>query len=114
MKSYTIQFNTDIYAYTDYRKFLKHWYDECKLKYSFFSLRYIQRKIGYKSPAFFSQIIHNQTRISLDTAFKFSRFLKLNQQKASYFNLLVSYDNAKDPNNKMVILKQINSFKRAK
>lgn len=110
----TIQYDTDIYQYQNYRQFLKNWSEECKSKYSFFSRRYIQRRIGYKSPAFFTQILQNKTKISMEMAYKFARFLRFNPRKTAYFNLLVSYDRAKDPDTRAELYNQIKTFNKPK
>lgn len=107
-----MNYATDIFAYDNYRVFFKDWYTECKNRYPFFSLRYIQSKVGYKSPAFFSQIVNNQTRITPDTALKFIKFLGLKSKAADYFMLLVTFDNAKDTTNKNTLRNQILNYKR--
>ncbi|HKP95230.1 MAG TPA: TIGR02147 family protein [Fibrobacteria bacterium] len=86
---------TDIYAYLDYRKFLQDLYAEKKAKGKFFSYRYLAQKTGLKSAGFFTWVLQGKRNLSPHLVLKFAQAFKLNRQETGYFELLVSYNQAR-------------------
>jgi uncharacterized protein (TIGR02147 family) len=87
----------NVYDYTDYRKFLAAWYAEKKAQSAAFSYRLIARRVGFKSPGHFTQILQGKTNISVELALRFAEFLKLRKAQTQYFQYMVLFTQAKDP-----------------
>jgi uncharacterized protein (TIGR02147 family) len=85
----------DIYAYLDYRKFLAELYAEKKAKGKFFSYRYLAQKTGLKSVGFFTWVLQGKRNLSPRLALKFAEAFKLNKQETEYFQMLVSFNQAR-------------------
>ena len=84
-----------IFAYTDYRKFLKDYYDERKALDTRFSHRYISRKIGYKSTAFLSEVISGKKNLTGAVQMRLAGLLGLKRDEEEYFLNLVGFNQAK-------------------
>lgn len=98
----------------DYRKYLKDHYLERKAENPRFSYRFIARKVGFKSPGHFTQIIQGKADISFRLAFKFAQFMKLKKREADYFDLLVRFDQAKAQEEKRQYLERLSAFVESK
>jgi uncharacterized protein (TIGR02147 family) len=85
----------DLYAYTDYRKFLKDYYEEQKGKDTKFSHRYFTMKVGFSSSGYFSDVLSGKKNLSGAFMLKFSKALKLSKEEEEYFLNLVSFNQAK-------------------
>lgn len=105
----------DIFHYTNYRLFLKASYEELKAQNKAFSYRYFSQKCGYKSPNFLKMIIDGQRNLSEESIEKFIQFFKLKKKEASYFRLLVQFNQAKTNEIKAELAQEIlkhSAFKR--
>src|SRR3954468_21863356 len=102
----------DIFNYLDYRKFLHDIYAERKAKSKFFSYRYLAQKTGLKSVGFFTWILQGKRNLSSRLVLKFAEAFKLNKQETTYFELLVSYNQAKSHDEKKHYFDKIASLKR--
>jgi uncharacterized protein (TIGR02147 family) len=105
---------TDVFAYTDYRKYLKDYYQEKKSGDSRFSCRFIAQKVGFRSPSFFSQILHGHCNMSMSMATRFSDFLKLKRKEAEYFESMVQFGQAKSPGDKDRWSQKLSSIRACK
>jgi uncharacterized protein (TIGR02147 family) len=104
----------DIYEYTDYRKFMRDFYEAEKVRNPHFSHRYIALKVGFSSSGFFAKILQGRTNISSELALKFAEFMKLKKREAEYFDLLVQFDQAKSQAEKNMRFEKILSYRRSK
>lgn len=86
---------TDIFTYTDYRKFLKDYYEEQKARDPKFSHRYFTRKVGFSSSGYFSDVLTGKKNLSLAFALKFAKALKLGRDEGEFFINLVGFNQAK-------------------
>lgn len=84
-----------IFAYTDYRNFLKDYYVFQRKRNKNFSHRYIAQKVGFKSAGHFSQILKGSTNLSSESALKLSKFMKLTKRESDFFEILVLFTQAK-------------------
>ena len=66
-----------IFAYTNYRSFLKDLYDHKKKTTSYFSYRYFSKKAGFSSHNVLKLIINGERNIAYDSIPKFSKALEL-------------------------------------
>ncbi len=85
----------DIYSYTDYRQYLKDYYECRKTGRSAISYRYLARKAGVNSSAFFKFIIEGKRNLTKQTILKTATALKLNDRETEYFENLVFFNQAK-------------------
>lgn len=101
----------NIFTYTDYRKYLKDYFEFKKKSCSFFSHRYLCNKLGLKSSNFILLVIKGMRNISDDICIKLIDVFQLKDNEAEYFKYLVLFTHAKnniDKNNywkKMISLR---------
>lgn len=67
----------DIYQYTDYRKYLREYYEAKRATDKQFTHRHIAQIVGFKSTGTFAQILQGKTNISPQTLERFVLFLSL-------------------------------------
>lgn len=89
-----------IFNYTDYRTFLRDFFNNKKQEASYFSLRNISSKIGMRSSGYLSMIINGQRNLSNSNAKKLAQVLKLSQKEQDYFYTLILFNQAKDHSEK--------------
>lgn len=85
----------DLYSYSDYRKFLKDYYEEQKARDPKFSHRYFTMKVGFSSSGYFSDVLAGKKNLSGAFILKFAKALKLAKDEEEYFVNLVSFNQAK-------------------
>ncbi|MEO6097299.1 MAG: TIGR02147 family protein [Fibrobacteria bacterium] len=85
----------DLYAYTDYRKFLRDYYEAKRALHREFTHRHIAQALGFKSTGTFAQILQGKTNISQHTLARFVEFLELKKEEAAYLELLVLFNQSK-------------------
>lgn len=104
----------NIFDYTDYRKFLHDYYTEQKSKHSYFTVRYIAEKVGFKSASFYCQLINRRSNISLELAQKFCEFFKFTPNQSEYFIALICYNQAKSHDEKKLYFEKLTSFRSSR
>lgn len=85
----------DLFAYTDYRKYLRDYYEAKRALQREFTHRHITQALGFKSSGTFAQILQGKTNMAPDTVARFVRFLELKPAEADYFELLVLFAQSK-------------------
>jgi uncharacterized protein (TIGR02147 family) len=103
----------DLFAYTDYRKYLRDYYEAKRAVQKQFTHRFIAQAIGFKSTGTFAQILQAKTNMAPDTVARFTRFLGLKPQEADYFELLVLFGQAKGHAEKKGYFEKIISFPKS-
>jgi uncharacterized protein (TIGR02147 family) len=93
----------DIFAYTDYRKFLADYYTEHKGAKPGFSYQAFANRAGFPNRGFLYNVIAGGKSLSRSGAIKLSQAMNLGPAEADYFENLVSFTQAK-------ILKERNYF----
>ena len=86
--------------YSDFREFLKAYYEWMKDNYSYFSYRYWAQKAGINSSSFYKQIIEGKRNLTKQTISKTCKALKLADAECEYFEYLVFYNQAQSPEEK--------------
>lgn len=84
-----------IYAYTDYRTYLREFYDERKRTSRNFSYRYFSAKAGIKSPVFLKLVIDGKRNLTEVMIRRFITALELSKKQSDYFRHLVYFNQAK-------------------
>lgn len=98
--------------YSDYRKFLKDFYADQKKRFPFFSNRYFCKKAGIKSPSLLKEVIEGKRNLTEKTIPAFAKGLKLNENDAKFFNLLVHFNQSKSVRGKQEYLEQMRGLAR--
>ena len=102
----------DLFQYTDYRKFLQDAWAERKAQDPRFSHRYIAKRAGFASSAFFSRIITRDVNLTPTGALRLADVFHLGHQETRYFELLVLLDQARSHEERMHFLDRIATWKR--
>lgn len=84
-----------IFDYSDYRQFIKDYYEGRKTLNPTFSFRYLAQKAGINSAPFFKFIIEGKRNLTTATLLKTCVALKLTDGEAEYFEDLVFFNQAK-------------------
>lgn len=84
----------DLYRYYDYHAYLRDYYEWRKAVHSYFSLRFIGRKVGLDA-GLVVRILQGKRPLSLKKVPVFAALLGLSKRRAEYFELLVLYGRAK-------------------
>jgi uncharacterized protein (TIGR02147 family) len=103
----------NVFNYTDYRKFLKDFYDKEKSRNKKFTYRYLSQKVGFKSAGHFTQILQGKANISITLIERFARIIKLKKKESEYFRFMVLYNQAKRHEDKKYYFEKMASFKEA-
>lgn len=84
-----------VYEYSDYRLFIRHYYEGRKAENSAFSFRYLAQKAGINSAPFFKFLIDGKRNLTQETVAKVAAALKLDEKESEYFENLVFFNQAK-------------------
>jgi len=86
----------NIFSYTDYRVFLQDYYFDAKKRNHRFSYEILSNLFGLKSKGFIRNVIKGERNISNENILKIAKALKFNKQEVEYFETLVSFNQAKN------------------
>jgi len=81
-----------IWEYTDFRTYLKDYYDEVKKKNPNFSYQVFSEKVGMKSRGFWYNVIHGKRPLSKCAVFSIAQAIELTLHETDYFECLVSFN----------------------
>lgn len=84
----------DIFAYLDYRAFLRDYYEAAKEHVPAFSYRYLARRAGFASPNFIKLVMDGQRNLGADSAVKVAKAFGLDRDETNFFGHLVALDQA--------------------
>jgi uncharacterized protein (TIGR02147 family) len=84
----------DVFAYLDFRAFLRDFYNERKGKGRGFSYRSFSRRAGLKSPNYLKLIIDGERNLGPQMAERFAEACGLKEDEARYFVDLVAFNQA--------------------
>lgn len=87
---------SEIFRYADYRAYLKDWFEEKKKKNPAFSLRSLAKRGGRTVPhSTFWMVMRGERNLTSISVRQFVSILGLTEQEASYFEILVMFNQAK-------------------
>lgn len=101
-----------IETYTDYRQYLRDFYEDRKKRLSIFSYRYFCIKAGIKSPTLFKEVVDGTRNLTSKTIPAFIKGLGLGPMEAQYFIALVHFNQSKSLEEKTQYLEQMKNLKR--
>ncbi len=93
-------FKDSLYAYDDYRVFLKDYFALRKKIRATFTQRYFAKHYGFGSHAFCNFVINGKRNLSSKTLVKFINALELDSAKAYYFENLVFFNQTSEVDEK--------------
>ena len=89
-----------VFGYTDFRLYLKDYYDFRKASERGYSYRAFSKAAGFSSPNFLKLIIDGARNVSKDATQKIVGAINLSGPMAGYFNSLVNFNQAKNDDDK--------------
>jgi len=96
-----------IYGYTDYRAYLKDFYEFKKDSARGYSYRSFSKAAGFSSPNFLKLVIDGKRNISNEAIDKFIKGLRLNPQMGKYFRSLVKMNQSKADKEKLEYFEEL-------
>jgi uncharacterized protein (TIGR02147 family) len=85
----------NIFQHTDYREYLKAYFDERKKNDPKFSHRYLCRRLGLAAPNFIMLVMQGKRNITRSLAFRISEEFRHNSRETDYFECMVGFAQAK-------------------
>lgn len=85
----------NLLLYSDYRMFLREYYETHKAANANFSFRYLSQKAGINSSAFYKYIMEGKRNLTKTSILKTCTALRLKDKDAEYFENLVFFNQAK-------------------
>ncbi|MBD3239353.1 MAG: TIGR02147 family protein [Chitinivibrionales bacterium] len=101
----------DVFTYTDFRAYLHDFYEDAKRENPHFSYRYIGRRVGFRSPGYFTQLLQGKVNLTQTMLHRFVPLLKLKRREAEYFELMVHFCQAKTQEERQRLFERMGSFK---
>lgn len=99
-----------IYDYFDYRLFLKDYYEEQKKEKPFFSYQYLADHRDFRSKSFLHKVIKGEKTLTVESALKIGKFMKLKKRDLDYFEAVIHFTNAKTSAEKEYHFKKIQNL----
>ena len=97
----------NLYAYLDYRAFLREWYESAKHSGRAFSFRAFSKRAGFHSPNFFKLVMDGSRNLTEDSLAKFVIGLKLGKSEAEFFRNLIFFTQAKSHDEKNLFYRRL-------
>jgi uncharacterized protein (TIGR02147 family) len=98
--------------YTDYRQFLKDYYEDRKSRSKSFSYRQFCLKAGIRSPSLFLEVVEGRRNLTEASTVQFLKGLGLTENDAQYFTTLVNYNQARDSRSKQRWFEELRGMRR--
>jgi len=89
-----------LFSYTDYRRFLRDYFNEKKLGNTAFSLKILADRAGFKARDYLLRVMNGSRNLSQSGVCMLSQALGLSEKEADYFANLVGFNQAKIPREK--------------
>ena len=101
-----------IFTYSNYREYLKDYFEQEKKTKHFFSQRYFAQKAGFKSHTYTGRVIRGERNFSEDAIEKMLKGIGLSGKEAEYFTLLVHKNQSKSDEEKDKLSIELTLIKR--
>jgi uncharacterized protein (TIGR02147 family) len=102
-----------VFDYSDYRIFLSDYFERKKREKPYFSHRYFCKTAGFKTPSVIKLVIDGKRNLSRTSLIKVSRAIGLSTKEHEYFEALVLFNQAKEPDEKRELLFKLADLKGA-
>ena len=100
-----------ILSYSDYRNYLRDFYEKQKLEVSGYSYKKFSELAGIKSPNYLKLVIDGQRNLTIKNIHDFASVLKLSPQDLQFFEALVLYNQAETSKTKSYYKKRMKEIK---
>jgi uncharacterized protein (TIGR02147 family) len=104
----------DIYAYQDFRSYLRDFYQERRSKDRKFSIRFFARRAGLRSQNYLKVVMDGRRSLTARNVPKFIKGLGLAGSQAEYFEALVNLNQARDNSEQKICLDRIEHLQKKK
>ena len=104
----------DIFAYTDYRKYLAEAWNERKAADRRFSHRAIAARAGFASSAFFGRILSGEANLTPSAVLRLAEVFRLGRAETRYFEHLVLFGQARSQEERALFLDRIVAWRKGK
>jgi uncharacterized protein (TIGR02147 family) len=102
----------DVFAYFEYRSFLRDAYRDLKQRQPGFSYRWFARRAGMTSPNFLKLVIDGKRNLTAASTDKFAGALELTASETDFFRELVGFGQAKSAADKNRHFERIGAFRQ--
>jgi uncharacterized protein (TIGR02147 family) len=96
-----------VYEYSDYRSFLREYFDEKKRESKGFSLKVLADRAGFKARDYLLRVMNGARNLSQSGAVMLSQALRLSGKETEYFTNLVAFNQAEIPREKEFFFKKM-------
>lgn len=96
-----------IFAYNDYRQYLKDHFEEQKARKPAFSHRFLLRKMGVTSSGFLANILSGRRHLPASHVNRLATALGLGKKGGRYFETLVAFNQAKKVGDKTALFQEL-------
>jgi uncharacterized protein (TIGR02147 family) len=86
--------DVNIFAYTDFRKYLADYYQARKKAEAKFSHRFIQEKVGASSAGWFADVLKGRTNLAGNHIVRLAKLMLLKPTETDYFESMVQFGQA--------------------
>lgn len=100
----------DIHQYTNYRKFLRDYYEDRKREDKKFSYRYWSTRAGFSTKTFLYRILKGEKSLSKDSIFKVGNSMRLEKREMEYFQCMVHFNEATTLKEREYYFKQLQAI----
>lgn len=100
----------DIFAYSNFRLFMRDYYELRHQKNRNFSHRFVAKMLGEKSPSFLQKLIDNERRLNPHQIEALIRLFNMAEHEAKYFRVLYLYSTASTRTEQELYLDQLISL----
>jgi uncharacterized protein (TIGR02147 family) len=111
-KEYSFNPNKEIFFYTDYRAFLKGYYEALKKSMPGFSYKYMAERAGFSSRSFQKLVIDGKKNLTKESVYKIAKALRLNKKATEYFENIVFFTQVKELDRKAYYLELIDKYRK--
>ncbi len=101
-----------VFDFTDYRLFLKAYYDFQKQKSPAFSHRYFAKRAKVNSSGFYKNVVDGKRSLGRGLILRFADAMKLRKKEAEYFEYMVCFNDADTLEEKKVFFERMIAFRK--
>jgi uncharacterized protein (TIGR02147 family) len=102
----------DVFAYRDYRAFLRAYVERAGAEQRGFSASEFTRRVGLRSPNYLQLVISGQRNVGADLAHRIGEECGLRDDALAYFCALVSFNQGKTGRERELAYEKLQSFRR--
>jgi uncharacterized protein (TIGR02147 family) len=101
----------DIYAYTNYRRFVRDYYDARKAADKRFSLARFAELAGFRTKTFLLKVMMGEKAVAKKSIGNVAAAMTLGKRESQFFEAMVGFNDAKSAKQRQAWLEKLQSFK---